>query len=281
MSEQPDVEAAVSKELPAGAVDLADCGREVRGFVAAAFLPGALAGLAFAIFGLAYVASSALDPKALLILAWTIPYMACGAFFGLIVTVPTILAAGLPAYFLYRRMGWTGWPSHSLGGALIAVIYPYMKRVTYLPQVVLGAAFAWSVPMVFAAQTGSVPQIAWLMFTTTVLWTTAYDTMYAMVDRQDDIALGLKSTAILFDEADRILIGALQLSVLICLCMIGYQAELGIAYYGGVACAALLAVYQQRLIYHRERDGCFKAFLNNNFFGMVVFLGMLLDYKLG
>ena len=169
----------------------------------------------------------------------------------------------------------------SLGGALIAVIYPYMKRVTYLPQVVLGAAFAWSVPMVFAAQTGSVPQIAWLMFTTTVLWTTAYDTMYAMVDRQDDIALGLKSTAILFDEADRVIIGALQLSVLICLCLIGYQAELGFAYYAGVAVAALLAVYQQRLIYTRERDGCFKAFLNNNFFGMAVFLGMLLDYQLG
>ncbi len=168
----------------------------------------------------------------------------------------------------------------SLGGALIAVIYPFMKRITHMPQVVLGAAFAWSVPMVFAAQTGSVPQIAWLMFTATVLWTTAYDTMYAMVDRQDDIALGLKSTAILFDEADRLVIGGLQFCVLVCLCLIGYQAELGIYYYAGVVFAAFLAVYQQRLIYNRERDGCFKAFLNNNFFGMVVFVGMFIDYQL-
>jgi 4-hydroxybenzoate polyprenyltransferase len=113
-----------------------------------------------------------------------------------------------------------------------------------------------------------------------VLWTTAYDTMYAMVDRQDDIALGLKSTAILFDEADRLVIGGLQFCVLVCLCLIGYQVELGIYYYAGVVFAAFLAVYQQRLIYNRERDGCFKAFLNNNFFGMVVFVGMFIDYQL-
>jgi 4-hydroxybenzoate polyprenyltransferase len=167
----------------------------------------------------------------------------------------------------------------SVGGVLLAAVYPYMKRVTHLPQVVLGAAFGWAVPMAFAAQTGSVPQIAWLMFTTTVLWATAYDTMYAMVDRQDDIALGLKSTAILFGDADRLTIGLLQLSVLTCLCMIGYQAGLGLYYYAGVAVAAALAVYQQHLIRFRERDGCFKAFLNNNWFGMVVFLGILLDYQ--
>ena len=166
----------------------------------------------------------------------------------------------------------------SVGGALLATIYPYMKRVTHLPQVVLGAAFGWSVPMAFAAQTGTVPQIAWLMFTATVLWTTAYDTMYAMVDRQDDIALGLKSTAILFGDADRAVIGGLQLSVLACLIMIGLQAQLGVYYYAGVALAALLAIYQQRLIHHRDRDGCFKAFLNNHWFGAVVFLGILLDY---
>jgi 4-hydroxybenzoate polyprenyltransferase len=169
----------------------------------------------------------------------------------------------------------------SVGGVALATVYPYMKRITHLPQVVLGAAFGWAVPMAFAAQTGNVPQIAWLMYTATVLWTTAYDTMYAMVDRQDDIALGLKSTAILFGDADRLAIGVLQLSVLICLCMIGYQTELGLFYYAGVVLAAVLVVYQQHLIRFRERDGCFKAFLNNNWFGMVVFLGLLLDYTLG
>jgi 4-hydroxybenzoate polyprenyltransferase len=168
----------------------------------------------------------------------------------------------------------------SMVGALLAMVYPYMKRVTHLPQVVLGAAFGWSVPMAFAAQTGTVPQLAWLMFTTTVLWTTAYDTMYAMVDRQDDIALGLKSTAILFGDADRAIIGGLQLSVLACLVMIGMQAELGLYYYGGVLFAAGLAAWQQRLIRNRDRDGCFKAFLNNHWFGLVIFLGILLDYML-
>ena len=169
----------------------------------------------------------------------------------------------------------------SVVGVLLATVYPYMKRVTNLPQVVLGAAFGWSVPMAFAAQTGAVPPIAWLMFTATVLWTTAYDTMYAMVDRQDDIALGLKSTAILFGDADRAVIGVLQLSVLVCLVMIGYQVQLGLYYYAGLGVAAGLAVYQQRLIRFQERDGCFRAFLNNHWFGMVVFLGLVFDYWLG
>lgn len=166
----------------------------------------------------------------------------------------------------------------SFGGVALAALYPFMKRVTHLPQVFLGMAFGWAVPMAFAAQTGSVPQLAWLMFTTTVLWATAYDTLYAMVDRQDDLALGLKSTAILFGDADRIIIGLLQVMVLAGLLMIGHQAELGPIYYAGVALAALLAAYQQYLVRYRERDACFQAFLNNNWFGMVVFLGILLDY---
>jgi 4-hydroxybenzoate polyprenyltransferase len=164
------------------------------------------------------------------------------------------------------------------GGVLLAVIYPFMKRLTHLPQVVLGAAFGWAVPMAFAAQSGSVPQVGWLMFTTTVLWATVYDTMYAMVDRQDDIALGLKSTAILFGEADRLIIALLQAMVLVCLVMIGFQAKLGMIYYTGVAAGGALFVYQQRLIHYRERDDCFRAFLNNNWFGMAIFLGILLDY---
>lgn len=166
----------------------------------------------------------------------------------------------------------------SFVGVLLAVTYPYMKRVTHLPQVYLGAAFGWSVPMAFAAQTGSVPPVAWLMYTTTVLWATAYDTMYAMVDRDDDLVLGVKSTAILFGESDRQIIGVIQAMVLVCLLMIGHQAELGLFYYAGVAVAAGFAIYQQGLIRYRERDGCFRAFLNNNWFGAAIFAGMLLDY---
>jgi 4-hydroxybenzoate polyprenyltransferase len=166
----------------------------------------------------------------------------------------------------------------SFVGALLAASYPFMKRVTHLPQVYLGAAFGWSVPMAFAAQTGTVPQIAWLLFTATVLWATAYDTMYAMVDREDDLVLGVKSTAILFGDADRQIIGIIQVMVLVCLLMIGYQAKLGLYYYGGVLVAAALAAYQQGLIRYREREGCFRAFLNNNWFGAAVFTGLLLDY---
>ena len=166
----------------------------------------------------------------------------------------------------------------SFVGALLAASYPFMKRVTHLPQVYLGAAFGWSVPMAFAAQTGTVPPIAWLLFTATVLWATAYDTMYAMVDREDDRVLGVKSTAILFGDADRQIIGIIQVMVLVCLLMIGYQAKLGLYYYGGVLVAAALAAYQQGLIRYREREGCFRAFLNNNWFGAAVFTGLLLDY---
>ena len=166
----------------------------------------------------------------------------------------------------------------SFVGALLAASYPFMKRVTHLLQVYLGAAFGWSVPMAFAAQTGTVPPIAWLLFTATVLWATAYDTMYAMVDREDDLVLGVKSTAILFGDADRQIIGIIQVMVLVCLLMIGYQAKLGLYYYGGVLVAAALAAYQQGLIRYREREGCFRAFLNNNWFGAAVFTGLLLDY---
>jgi 4-hydroxybenzoate polyprenyltransferase len=168
----------------------------------------------------------------------------------------------------------------SIVGAFLAVSYPFMKRFTYLPQVYLGAAFGWAVPMAFAAELNSVPPIAWLMFVATILWATAYDTMYAMVDRMDDIALGVKSTAILFGESDRQIIGLIQGLLLVCLVMIGYQAELGWIYYLGVCAATLLAGYQQYLIRFREREACFRAFLNNNWFGAVIFVGMLLDYML-
>jgi 4-hydroxybenzoate polyprenyltransferase len=168
----------------------------------------------------------------------------------------------------------------SIVGGFLAVTYPFMKRFTYLPQVYLGVAFGWAVPMAFAAELNTVPPIAWLMFLATVLWATAYDTMYAMVDRMDDIALGVKSTAILFGESDRQIIGLIQAMLLVCLFMIGYQADLGWIYYLGVCAAAALAGYQQYLIRFREREACFRAFLNNNWFGAVVFIGILLDYML-
>jgi 4-hydroxybenzoate polyprenyltransferase len=145
----------------------------------------------------------------------------------------------------------------SVVGVLLAASYPFMKRITHLPQVYLGAAFGWAVPMAFAAQTNAVPPLAWLMFTATVLWATAYDTMYAMVDREDDRALGVKSTAILFGESDRHIIGVIQFMLLVCLLMIGHQAGLGLFYYAGVLVAGGLAIYQQHLIRYREREGCF------------------------
>lgn len=166
----------------------------------------------------------------------------------------------------------------SIIGALLAFIYPYTKRYTYLPQVFLGLAFGWAVPMVFAAQTGGVPQLAWLLLTGTVLWATAYDTMYAMVDRDDDIRIGVKSSAILFGEADRLIIGLIQALLILVLLLVGRQAEMGGYYYLGVLVALGLSAYQQVLIHDRQPKACFRAFLNNNWLGMAVFAGILLDY---
>jgi len=165
----------------------------------------------------------------------------------------------------------------SLVAVGLAALYPFMKRYTYLPQVFLGLAFGWSVPMAFAAQTGEVPAIAWLLLTGTVLWATAYDTMYAMVDRADDLKVGVKSTAILFGEADRIIIGIIQLLLIAVLLLVGRQAELGGFYFIGLGIASLSLVYQQKLIWLREPANCLKAFLNNNWFGMAIFLGLAAD----
>jgi len=169
----------------------------------------------------------------------------------------------------------------SFGGVVLAAIYPFMKRYTHLPQVVLGAAFGWAVPMAFAAQTGEVPRVAWLLFVATVLWTTAYDTMYGMVDREDDVKIGVKSTAILFGDADRIVIGVLQLLALGALALAGQAASLGGYFYFGLALAAGLALYQQYLIRERQPAACFRAFLNNHWFGAAVFSGIVLAYLAG
>lgn len=168
----------------------------------------------------------------------------------------------------------------SVGALLLAGCYPFMKRYTHLPQVVLGAAFSWSIPMAFAAQTGEVPPQVWLLYTGAVVWTVVYDTFYAMVDRDDDLRIGVKSTAVLFGDQDRVMTGTLQVLVLITMLMVGQRFEMGISYTLGLAVAAGLFAYQQYLIRGRERDSCFKAFLNNNWVGAAIFVGIVMDYLL-
>ena len=166
----------------------------------------------------------------------------------------------------------------SFAAALLATSYPFMKRYTYMPQLVLGMAFGMSIPMAFAAQTGDVPAIAWLLYTANVLWTLTYDTMYAITDREDDLKVGVKSTAILFGENDRLILGILQLLTLLALVLISQQLALGSWFNGSLALTALLFIYHQYLI--KDRDGalCFKAFLHNHWVGMVIFLGLLFNY---
>jgi 4-hydroxybenzoate polyprenyltransferase len=166
----------------------------------------------------------------------------------------------------------------SFVGVFLAASYPFMKRYTHLPQLYLGLAFGWAVPMVFAAQTETLPATAWLLYVATILWALGYDTMYAMVDRDDDLQIGVKSTAILFDDNDRLYIAVIQGLVLFTLYLVGRSASLGLVYDIGLLVAAGFAVYQQSLIFDRSRDGCFRAFLNNNWFGAVVFAGIVLHY---
>ncbi|MEA5445733.1 4-hydroxybenzoate octaprenyltransferase [Gammaproteobacteria bacterium AB-CW1] len=163
-------------------------------------------------------------------------------------------------------------------GIFLAASYPFMKRYTYLPQAYLGIAFGWAAPMVWAAQTGGLSELAWLIFIAVILWALAYDTIYGMVDRDDDLKIGVKSAAILFGDLDRLIIGLIQLAFLFTLYLIGQQAELGVTYLWALAFAAANIVWQQYLIYHRRRDDCFRAFLSNNWLGFFVFAGILLDY---
>ena len=163
-------------------------------------------------------------------------------------------------------------------GVALAAVYPFMKRFTHLPQVMLGMAFGWAIPMAFAAQSGTVPKVAWLMYVVNVVWSVVYDTMYAMADREDDIKAGVKSTAILFGDADRVIIGILQGMVLLGLVLVGQQLDLGVAYSLGLLLAVGLGVYQQYLIRHRQPAQCFAAFLNNNWLGAAVFAGLVVSY---
>lgn len=168
----------------------------------------------------------------------------------------------------------------SLGGVLLAASYPFMKRYTHLPQAYLGAAFGWAVPMAFAAQTGQLEPRLWWLFLATLIWALIYDTMYAMVDREDDLKIGVKSTAILFGQYDRLIIGLAQLSMLAVLLLVGQSFELGAIYYGSLVLTGILMVCHQWLIRGRDRPSCFKAFLHNHWIGLVIFLGIVLDYQL-
>lgn len=165
----------------------------------------------------------------------------------------------------------------ALGGFGIAVLYPFMKRWTYLPQVVLGAAFSWGLLMAYTAVLGNLPREAWLLFLASLFWIVAYDTEYAMVDRDDDLRVGIKSTAILFGSADRLMIALLQGCALASLALFGTMREFGMAYH--LALCGMLALFgwQHVLMRHRERDACFKAFLNNTWVGLTFFVGVLFE----
>lgn len=165
----------------------------------------------------------------------------------------------------------------SFGALALAACYPFMKRYTHLPQVVLGAAFSWAIPMAFMASQQQVPSIAWWLFAANLIWTVAYDTMYAMVDRDDDLKLGVKSTAVLFGELDRLIIALLNVTFVIIMALIFSAQNVTLYAFIGLALASCLLVYQQKLIQLRRREECFKAFLNNHYVGMLIFLGLALS----
>ena len=166
----------------------------------------------------------------------------------------------------------------ALVGVFWTIVYPFMKRFVHFPQLFLGFAFSWGIPMAFAAQTGTVPGLAWWILTANLCWVMAYDTLYAMADRKDDLAIGVKSTAILFGRHDRIMVGLFQLMSLLILIGVGKLQALNTYYYGALVVAAGLFLYQQWLIRERERDKCFQAFLNNAWVGAAIFLGLVLAY---
>ena len=166
----------------------------------------------------------------------------------------------------------------SFGGAFLAASYPFMKRYTQLPQAYLGIAFGWAVPMTFAAQSNEIPLVAWLLYLATALWALVYDTMYAMVDKEDDLKIGIKSTAILFGDKEREIMAVLQIIIMLLLVQIGRMQGLSWVYYASLLCASGFFIYQQKLIFYREKAACFKAFLNSNWFGLTVFVGLVFEY---
>ena len=167
----------------------------------------------------------------------------------------------------------------AVAGGFLAVSYPFVKRFLAVPQMYLGVTFGWGIPMAFMAQYEQVPRVAWLLLLANVLWVTVYDTIYAMVDRDDDLKIGVRSTAILFGDSDRHIIAVLQIMTLLSLYLVGGIIHMGYWYDAGLWAGAAFFVYQLWLIRARDREACFRAFLNNNYFGMVVFIGMALEYQ--
>ncbi|MFV7768759.1 4-hydroxybenzoate octaprenyltransferase [Shewanella marisflavi] len=165
-------------------------------------------------------------------------------------------------------------------GIILTIIYPFTKRFTNMPQMFLGVVWSWSIPMAYAAQLGTVPIEAWWLFAANWCWTVAYDTMYAMVDRDDDLKVGIKSTAILFGRFDRQIIGLFQLAALGCFVMAGLSADRGLVFALGILTFIGFSLYQQKLIFDRRRAPCLQAFLNNNWAGMTLFLALGIDYLL-
>ena len=186
----------------------------------------------------------------------------------------------LTAFGLVLLLNWQTVALSVVALALV-VVYPFMKRVTHVPQLFLGAAFGWAVPMAFMAVTSSIPPLAWTLFGATLLWALIYDTQYAMVDREDDLKIGIKSTAILFGRADLWVIAGLQMVMLGLLVYVGAMAGRGSFYFAALGGAAAMAAYQQYLIRDRLPAACFQAFLNNNYYGMAVFVELVLDYAVG
>ncbi len=169
----------------------------------------------------------------------------------------------------------------ALAGAVLASTYPFFKRWTHLPQVVLGLAFGWGIPMAFAAETGQVASAAWWILLINVIWSVIYDTLYAMVDRDDDISIGLKSTAILFGRFDLLILRILKILMIALLVWLGFQLQFSWPWFAGVAIAAVLFIQQQYRVRNRDRDACFKAFLNNNWVGVAIWVGLLIGYAIG
>ncbi|NBC49171.1 MAG: 4-hydroxybenzoate octaprenyltransferase [Gammaproteobacteria bacterium] len=193
--------------------------------------------------------------------------------------VAVFLILSLVSFGLVLLLNWQT-VAMSVVAVTLAMIYPFMKRFTHVPQMFLGMAFGWAVPMAFMAIQESIPFYAWVLFLSAVVWALIYDTEYAMVDREDDLKIGIKSTAILFGRYDRLIVALLQLLMLALLVWVGLAAGRGLPYFVGLAVAAGLSGYQQWLIRDREPARCFIAFLNNNYFGMAVFIGLIIDYLL-
>jgi len=168
----------------------------------------------------------------------------------------------------------------SLGGVFLAATYPFMKRYTYFPQIYLGMAFGWAIPMAYAAQTNSVPVMAWLLFLANIIWTTMYDTFYAMADREDDLLAGVKSTAVLFGDDDLIIQGMMQVAYIFVMVLIGVQLEMSFIFYLGLCVAGGLFAYQQFLAKDRQPQRCLQAFLNNNWVGLAIFLSLVIHYSI-